>query len=70
MPIRRVEQLYSFFNLGARWGGWLTPRLGRFTPGKNPVRIAQEAEWSPGPVLTAAENLAPNRDSIPGTPNP
>jgi hypothetical protein len=22
-----------FFNLGARWGGWATPRLGRFTPG-------------------------------------
>ena len=27
-------QLYSFFNLGARRGGWLTPRLGRFVPGK------------------------------------
>ena len=27
-------QLYSFFNLGARWGGWLTPRHGRFTSGK------------------------------------
>ena len=26
--------LYSYFNLGARWGGWLTPRPGRFTPGK------------------------------------
>jgi hypothetical protein len=24
-------QLYSFFNLGARWGGWSTPRLDRFT---------------------------------------
>jgi len=29
--------LYSFFNLGARWGGWSTPRPGRFTPGKEPV---------------------------------
>jgi len=27
--------LYSFFNLGARWGGWSTPRSGRFTPGKD-----------------------------------
>ena len=27
------------FNLGATWGGWLTPRLGRFTPEKDPVRI-------------------------------
>ena len=26
--------LYSFFNLSARWGRWLTPRRGRFTPGK------------------------------------
>ena len=31
--------LYSFFNLGARWGGWLTPRPGRFTPAKDPVPI-------------------------------
>jgi hypothetical protein len=23
-------------NLGARWGGWLTPRPGRFTPGNKP----------------------------------
>jgi hypothetical protein len=37
---REVEvQLYSFFNLGAGWGGWSTPRLGRFTPGKDPVAI-------------------------------
>jgi hypothetical protein len=27
-------QLYSFFNLGTRRGGSLTPRPGRFTPGK------------------------------------
>jgi hypothetical protein len=25
-------QHYSFFNLGARWRGWSTPRPGRFTP--------------------------------------
>ena len=32
----RVEvQLYSFFNLDARWDGWSTPRPGRFTPGKD-----------------------------------
>jgi len=23
---------YSFFNFGARWGGWSLPRLGLFTP--------------------------------------
>jgi len=28
-------ELYSFFNHGARWGEWSTPRPGRFTPGKN-----------------------------------
>ena len=35
-PRRGVEvQLYPFFHLVARWGGgWLTPRLARFTPGK------------------------------------
>jgi hypothetical protein len=30
-------KLYSFFNLGTRWGGWLTPRPGRFTPREDPV---------------------------------
>ena len=30
----REVQFYSFFNLGTRWGGWLKPRPGRFTPRK------------------------------------
>jgi hypothetical protein len=35
MPRGAVElQFYSFFNLGARWGGWSTPRPGRLTSGK------------------------------------
>ena len=38
--------------------GWSAPRPGRFTPGKDPVPIAQEAGWAPGPVWTGAENLA------------
>jgi hypothetical protein len=29
-----------------------------FTPGKDPLPIAQEAGWAPGPVWTGAENLA------------
>ena len=29
-----------------------------FTPGKDPVTIVQEAEWTPGPVWIGAENLA------------
>jgi hypothetical protein len=31
--------LYSFFNLGDIWGGWSTPRLGYFTPGRDMVSI-------------------------------
>ena len=38
---------------------WSTPSPGRFTPGKDPVPIVQEAEWVPGSVWTGAENLAP-----------
>jgi hypothetical protein len=65
---RGVEevQLYSFFNLSARWSGRSTPRLGRFTPGKDPVPIVEEAGWAPGQVWTGAENLAPHRDSNTG----
>jgi len=39
--------------------GWSTPRPGRFTLGKEPVPIVQEAGWVPGPVWTGAENLPP-----------
>ena len=31
------------------------PRPGRFTPGKDPVPIVQEAVWAPGPVWTDAK---------------
>jgi hypothetical protein len=37
-------------NLGPRKGGRLASRPGRFTPGKDPVPIVQEAGWAPGPV--------------------
>ena len=40
-------------------GGWSTSRPGRFTPGKDPVPIVQEAGCAPGPVWTGAENLFP-----------
>jgi hypothetical protein len=40
--------------------GWVsTSRLGRFTPGTDPVPIVYEAGWTPGPIWTGAENLAP-----------
>ena len=38
-------QLHSF-NLGARWGGWLTPRPGRFTPKKSRYPLYR---WLGGP---------------------
>ena len=38
------------------WGS--APRPGRFTPGKDPVPIVQEAGRAPRPVWTGAENLA------------
>ena len=31
-------------------GEWLTPRSGSFTPGNDPVPIADEAGWTLGPV--------------------
>jgi hypothetical protein len=52
-------RLYSSLNLGARWGGWSTPQLRRFTPGKDPILIAEEAGWAPGPVWKGAKNFAP-----------
>ena len=36
----------------------VTPRP-LFTSEKDPVPIAQEAGWDPGPVWTGAENLTP-----------
>jgi len=47
------------FNLGARWGGWSTPRLGPFTPGKDLIRNVEETGRGSGLVWTDAENLAP-----------
>jgi hypothetical protein len=39
--------------------GWTVSRPGRFTSGKDPVPIVQEAGWAPRPVWTCAKNLAP-----------
>ena len=51
-------------------GGWLTPRPGRFTPGKeDPVPTVQEAGWSPEPVWVSAKNLAPIGIPSAGHPN-
>jgi len=40
-----------------------------FTSGKDPVPIVQEAGWAPGPVWTAAENLAPTGIQSPDHPS-
>ena len=40
-------------------GGWLTPHLSRFTPGKNRVPIVYEAGWVTGPVW-AARKISPS----------
>jgi len=62
--------LYTFFNLGARWGGCLrhAPHP-RFTPGNDPVPIVQEAEWASGPVWTCADNLVPTGIRPPDHPD-
>jgi hypothetical protein len=56
-------------DLGAR-RGWMVraPRPGRFTPGKDPVPIVQEAGWAPRPVWTCAKNLAPTGIRSPDRP--
>jgi hypothetical protein len=38
---------------------WSAARPDRFTPGKDPVPIVQEAGWAPGLIWTCAKNLAP-----------
>ena len=47
---------------------WSTPRPGRFTPGKDPVSIVEEAGWAPQPVWTGAENLVPTGIRSPDRP--
>jgi hypothetical protein len=38
---------------------WSAPRPGRFTSGKDPAPIVNEARWAPGPVWTCAKYLTP-----------
>ena len=47
---------------------WSASRPGRFTPGKDPVPIVQEAGWVAGPVWTGAKNLAPTGIRSPDLP--
>jgi hypothetical protein len=60
-----------FYDNGTRrgWGVSVTPRP-LFNPGKDPVSIAEEAGWAPGPVWKDAENLAPPPGFDPRTVQP
>ena len=49
-------------------GRWSAPRPGRFTPGKDPAPIVQQAGWTPRPVWTGAENLATTGIRSPDSP--
>jgi len=51
-------------------GGWSTPHSGRFTSGKDTVRIVQEAGWGLRVSLERCGNSLPHRDSIPGPSSP
>jgi hypothetical protein len=44
---------YSFFNLGARWGGWSTPIPGLFTPGKDTRHPLYSGEDNGKPLLNS-----------------
>jgi hypothetical protein len=49
-------------------GGWLTPRLGRFTLGNNSVPIVQEDEWAPRPCYMDGVDIATTGIRIPDRP--
>jgi hypothetical protein len=53
---------------GLDGSGWSTLSPGRFTPEKDPVPIAYEVGWAPGPVSTGAKNLAPTGIRPPDRP--
>ena len=63
-------QLYSFFNLGARWGGWSTPRSGRFTS-RERHGTPRIGSWvDPRAGVKSCGKSRPHRDWIPGPSSP
>jgi hypothetical protein len=76
MP-RRPEEgielyLYSFYNLGARWG-WMVNSMPRplYPRERDPVPFVWEVGLAPGPVWTDVKILAhSHRDSILGPSSP
>ena len=57
--------LYSFFNLGDRWGGWSTRRPSHFTPGKDTRYLLYMRLGGPQAGLDGCGKSCPHRDSIP-----
>ena len=54
------EYLYSYFNLGSRWG-WVVSAMPLSPPlpqKRDLLPILREGGWAPGPVWTGAENVA------------
>ena len=39
------------------WGGWSTPRPGRFTTGKDPIPIVLEVGWAPELVVSNLQSI-------------
>ena len=61
------QELYSFFNLGDRWSGWLTPHPGRSTVRKESLYTFYRKLGGPqDPFWTVAENITFPRESILG----
>ena len=55
-------------NLVARWGGWSTPRPGRFTPGKTGYPLYRRLGGPQGRSGQALKNLAPTVIRSPDLP--
>jgi len=66
----RNKDSYTHSSTSALYeGGWLRPRPGRFTPGKETqIPKVQEASWAPSSVWTIVENLAPTGIRSPDRP--
>ena len=63
---RRRYSFNPFATSALEGGGRSAPHPGRFTSGKEPVLLVQEAEWTSGPVWMGTENLAPTGIRSPG----
>ena len=62
--------LHSFSSLGARWGGWSTPRSGRFTPRKvKRYPLRRRLGGLQGLSGRSGKNLAPTGFRSPDRPN-